>query len=718
MEQWDREQRMVAEAFQTGMAPYQHEPLVLYGIGKNTPAVLELTEGFTFVGLLDQNPDNIGKIFFGKRVLPLEEAAAAVKRIVIIARASFVPVIYQRLRDFVKKHEISVYDFSGQLLGQETDFYHAADLEYWNRSYEDLRAAIAEHDVISFDIFDTLLGRYVLQPQDVFTLVERDLQAQGYQETFSELRIRAEKQSGCAASLDDIYAQLHQIGISEENCQDWRNRELAWEKQVVYPRRKLVEAFQYAKSLHKRIFLTSDMYLSKNEMVGLLEPFGITGYDELLISCEENAWKGSGMLFDRLLDKAKGKSVLHIGDNEFIDVAMARAKGLDVFRVYSSYDLLAVSSIQSLLTDMPKDLGDRLALGMLCAKLFEDPFALHETKGRVVLTCAEQVGYCFLGPWALSFMQWAAEQATFHGIEEFLFPSRDGFLFCHIGEIMQKYGLFPGVQMKYFKASRRAVTTASICSEEDLKKAVARKELFLTKGELLTALFRIVPDESDEEQKEHAENTDALFRYACNYLPEICEEARCERENYKSYLISQGLFNRKKSAVFDFFAAGTVQHFLGQILGKTLLGLYCARTRAPETTSYLDHEQILSAFGDTDYYGKANTLQAIYVALEALLIDGDGSLAYFDEAGNPVFQSNNGTSYTQALKTQQFICDFTDKYLSMFGNVSISLKQADQFLGILFGKGCQIKPPAVDAFIHDDPSAVGSNRQLYIPSNS
>ena len=111
--------------------------------------------------------------------------------------------------------------------------------------------------------------------------------------------------------------------------------------------------------------------------------------------------------------------------------------GLDTWQVYSSYDMLSVSSIRSLAENPPKELGGRLALGLLCAKLFADPFALHETKGALVLSQPEQVGYSFIGPWALSFMQWAAEQIKNHGIEEFIFPSRDGFLFYNMGQIIQ-----------------------------------------------------------------------------------------------------------------------------------------------------------------------------------------------------------------------------------------------------------------------------------------
>ena len=80
----------VADAFQKGMAAYQKEPLVLYGTGKNTQAVLNLTKGFNIVGLLD--PNLAGKVVYGKPVLTLEEAAACTRRIVIIANVGAYPL--------------------------------------------------------------------------------------------------------------------------------------------------------------------------------------------------------------------------------------------------------------------------------------------------------------------------------------------------------------------------------------------------------------------------------------------------------------------------------------------------------------------------------------------------------------------------------------------------------------------------------------------------
>lgn len=706
MIEFSREQHMVAQSFQSGLSAFRQEPLVLYGIGKNTQAVLSLTDGFQIVGLLDQNPDNIGKEFYGKYVLSLEDAANVSKKIVIIARAAITPVIYSRIQKFTSENKISVYNYAGKLLDSEEEacgWFHPDD---WEHTREALLEAVRQHDVISFDIFDTLLGRYVLQPQDVFSLVERDIHIQGHNIPFRKLRVQAEQECGYAASLEKIYARLAQNGIPQEECQNLMARELAWEKRVSFKRKSITDIFEYAKSLGKTVCLTSDMYLSKPDLEELLRRHGITGYHGLLISCEEHAEKSDGALFSHLLKRVSSKNVLHIGDNRYSDVEMAQRMGVDAWQLWSGYDLLVHSGLQKFLVEQQPELGERLALGMLIAKLFEDPFALHETQGKIVLTQPEEVGFCFLGPWAVSFMQWAADQVESHAIKTFYFPSRDGFLFFYLGQIMQQYGYMAHTRLKYVKASRRALITASLRGEEDLRKGIEGRPYYTGKGGVLQEWFGIEPDPLDEEQAEPVGNMESLWLYLRRYLQPIQKEAAWERQNYRRYFEREGLFVDQKTAVFDFVASGTVQYYLERQLGRKMLGLYCARMRKDEISGSKDSMKILTAFPDVEPYGSEGTLSQNYLAMEAVLVDGNRTLAYFNEVGEPVYQPENGFTYQEALEVQQYVCSFAKQYLALFGTEKISLKSAEKFLDILFSRSCRIKEPAANAFVHDDKSEI------------
>ena len=532
MMEYTSEGYAVADAFQKGMAAYQKEPLVLYGTGKNTQAVLNLTKGFSIVGLLD--PNLVGKIIYGIPVLTLEEAASCTKRIVIIARSTVIPIIFRRINEFTKEKGISVYNYAGLELKELDDSYDHSDLEYWKHSWQDLKRKIEIYDVISFDIFDTLLGRYVLSPKDLFRLMEQE----EIEIPFTKLRCQAERESGYAPTLDKIYDRFRFYGVDDASRHRLRQKEFDWELRLTYPRRRMVEAFQYALSLGKKVVLTSDMYLSRGEIERLLEKHGISGYHSLLVSCEEKAAKCDGKLFEHLLAETSDNKVLHIGDNRFCDVETAKRMGIDAWQIWSAYELFMASSLWPLLSDERLGIGDRLSLGILCAVLFEDPFALHETKGKVVLNHLKQLSY-FIGPWVLSFIQWASKKLGEAGIEQFIYPSRDGFLFYQVSHILQKAGLLQGIDLVYAKASRRAVSTSS-----------------------------------------------AL-----------------EQKNYREYMKKIGLCHERPTAIFDFVARGTVQYHIEHLLGKRLLGLYFATVEHPNDMFPMEGHVLSAFGNITSYRG-------------------------------------------------------------------------------------------------------------------
>jgi hypothetical protein len=67
------------------------------------------------------------------------------------------------------------------------------------------RSAISDHDVISFDVFDTAIFRAIARPTDVFLLLTLKLMASPEAlhhpeiiNGFPELRIHAEEQARCA----------------------------------------------------------------------------------------------------------------------------------------------------------------------------------------------------------------------------------------------------------------------------------------------------------------------------------------------------------------------------------------------------------------------------------------------------------------------------------------------------------------------------------------
>lgn len=107
----------------------------------------------------------------------------------------------------------------------------------------DIKKAIDEHDIISFDIFDTLLIRPYVKPTDLFTHLELLNNDTG----FAKARIKAEQAARRIALekkediiIDEIYQQI------DSKYKAFKEKEIALEYQVLRPRPEVEKIYRYA----------------------------------------------------------------------------------------------------------------------------------------------------------------------------------------------------------------------------------------------------------------------------------------------------------------------------------------------------------------------------------------------------------------------------------------------------------------------------------------
>ena len=198
---------------------------------------------------------------------------------------------------------------------------------------EMIKRLIDQNDIISFDIYDTLIKRVFDNPTDVFNTVERIYNKHnGFGiKFFKEKRIKAESIARKMSNkqditLDDIYAKLD---INEKNI--IKNIEISVEISCSIPNIEMVEIFRNCIRLGKKIIITSDMYLPKTIIEKILTKCGIYGYNKLFVSGEVGFTKLNGDLFDYVSDEMRTKSILHIGDNFLNDYENAISRGLRAF---------------------------------------------------------------------------------------------------------------------------------------------------------------------------------------------------------------------------------------------------------------------------------------------------------------------------------------------------------------------------------------------------
>ena len=290
---------------------------------------------------------------------------------------------------------------------------------------ESLARRLAEYDVISFDVFDTLLFRPFASPEDLFYIVGQKL---NYPD-FRRIRRKAEEREreenrrlrGCGEiTLSDIYRRLEQeAGIPAE---EGMRLEQETEKELCFANPYLLDVFRILQRKGKRIIVLSDMYLPKETVSEMLEKCGFSGIEACYVSCECGCSKSGGGLYGKI-EKALGPgSYIHIGDCRAADVENARKAGWD-----------------SMLYQNVNRAGEPFrAMEMSCVtgSVYRGLVNAHLHNGLQVRDRDYECGFLYGGILALGYCQFIRRYTQSHGIERILFLSRDGHILFRVYRLL------------------------------------------------------------------------------------------------------------------------------------------------------------------------------------------------------------------------------------------------------------------------------------------
>lgn len=146
-----------------------------------------------------------------------------------------------------------------------------------NNELEKIKEKINKADVVSFDIFDTLVFRNVLYPVDIFRLMESLIYEKYGLKGFSKIRTESEAKTRLIANkeditLDEIYSTItKKLGSTANKI---KALELELEDKFIIMNPFMKEVFDYAIESKKTIYVISDMYLSSEFLVNKLEALG------------------------------------------------------------------------------------------------------------------------------------------------------------------------------------------------------------------------------------------------------------------------------------------------------------------------------------------------------------------------------------------------------------------------------------------------------------
>ena len=301
---------------------------------------------------------------------------------------------------------------------------------------------LSGYDVVSFDLFDTLVLRNVSQPSDVFRLVEFKYGIHN----FAHIRKKAEKECvdklGMCYTLSDIYNLLQlQYGISK----DVLMKELEIEKQICVINPYMKEIYEELHKKDQNIVILTDTYFSKEFITDLLTDLGLSMPNDIIISCECKKSKSVGDVYELF----HGKNVIHVGDNYRCDIQNAKKAGCSAY-YYKSSQLIGK---KYRIHENNISIGAALSNGLVNNTFFNG----CKMNDRM------QLGYAYLGPVSVGYCQWIYTVAKENDVTKLLFLSRDA-------DILYKTynDLHLDIDSEYVYVSRNALLLLVFDRYEDL----------------------------------------------------------------------------------------------------------------------------------------------------------------------------------------------------------------------------------------------------------
>lgn len=496
---------------------------------------------------------------------------------------------------------------------------------------EEQKKKIDASDIVSFDVFDTLLARRTVHPRDVFTVARELFNEQSpytMSEDFHRLRFDAERDlrrrqsTRIEVTLDEIYEAFGaSYGYSKDFCETLKKYEIEAELMMLMRDPSTREIYDYAVAQHKKIIIISDMYLPKELIARLLRKNGIDTWHDLLVSADDQVAKFAGTSYAEIIRRYPGERVVHVGDNIHSDVGWSQRFGFDAIHIHSNIEAL---SFELRKADRAVYGGDRFRWTQHKETVTVSDVQFNILSGLTAqycmlpdITVAKAVGYSFFGPLLLSFVQWLDGRARSYGADHVFFLARDGAI------MRDAYNAYYGAKAlhnTYMLGSRRLINYPSM-----------HKDLFSVNGVNQIAggneavdirqtlrYYHIDPESeavkraieqvglTDVETAELGEKRERFIALLLLLEPQMLAQSKLEAKEVLRYLKHIGFMRAKRPLLCDVGWSGSMQVALGLLtdrqvqaayfgictnerslrLGAASMGYFDARSGDPQDAAY------------------------------------------------------------------------------------------------------------------------------------
>lgn len=307
-------------------------------------------------------------------------------------------------------------------------------------SIEQVIAKFLKYDIISFDIFDTLIFRPFENPTDSFYLLEAEYDFLSFsryrRDSEEEARKNTDKQNG-EINIFDIYAELQNY-YDIPNSHGMAEKEIELEKQICYANPYVFEIYKKLLENGKKIIAVSDMYIPEQYMRQILNSCGYTGISDIFVSCDYGITKTSGQLPKLVHEKiGKEKTIIHMDDNRKCIVGCKKAG----WKTYYYKQCNAIGSpYRTNITHSP------------VAQMYKGIVNNYLHCGAYKLNPQEEIGFAYAGIAVCGYVEWLDNFCKKNNCDKILFLARDMDIFYKVYD--QYYGDIPH---EYVQSSRNAL---------------------------------------------------------------------------------------------------------------------------------------------------------------------------------------------------------------------------------------------------------------------
>lgn len=338
-----------------------------------------------------------------------------------------------------KKKGVAIYESKKLKIDISESEYYTCNM----LSVEAFVAKLSSYDVISFDIFDTLIFRPFSKPTDLFYLIGNELGIMNFTDMRKAFEWEARKQHfakehNYEVTLEEIWNLIErECGIDAKTGMEIE-KEL--ELKLCYANPFMKQVFDELIKRGKRVVIVSDMYLPQDVLEEVLHKAGYEGYEKLYVSCEYGINKYEGKLYDYVIkDSELTGTRIHVGDNVISDVNSAKAHGFDSLH----YPNVNEDQEEFRAMDMSPIVGGAYR-GIVNNRLH---------CGLNAYSMEYEYGYTYGGLFVTGYCNFIHEYCKKNEVDKILFLSRDGDILCQAYKKM-----FPSDNTEYVYWSRKVAT--------------------------------------------------------------------------------------------------------------------------------------------------------------------------------------------------------------------------------------------------------------------